>query len=80
MIGMRHLRYFIAVAEDLSFRCAAERIHIDQRLLSRAIRDLEDELDIQLLLRSPGRSNPLRYPRWRWPLASACCARRWGRR
>ncbi|WP_405549437.1 LysR family transcriptional regulator [Variovorax paradoxus] len=30
MIELRHLRYFIAVVEELNFRCAAERVHIDQ--------------------------------------------------
>lgn len=42
MIELRHLRYFIAVAEELNFRRAAERIHIDPTPLSRTIRDLGD--------------------------------------
>lgn len=53
MIELRHLRYFLAVAEDLNFRQAAERVHIDQTSLSRAIRDLEDQLDVPLFVRLP---------------------------
>lgn len=44
MIEVRHFRHFAVVAEELNFRRASERIHIDQGPLSRAIRDLEDEL------------------------------------
>jgi len=53
MIELRHLRYFLAAAEDLNFRRAAERVHIDQTSLSRAIRDLEDQLDAPLFVRHP---------------------------
>lgn len=53
MIELRHLRYFIAVAEELNFRKAAERIHIDQSPLSRTVRDLEDRWGVTLFIRTP---------------------------
>jgi DNA-binding transcriptional LysR family regulator len=52
---LRHLRYFVTVAEDLSFRRAAERLHLSHPTLTKQIGDLEDELGLKLFNRNPRR-------------------------
>lgn len=52
-IEFRHLRYFVAVVEQRSFRGAALRLHVSQPPLTRQIHQLEEALGVGLLIRKP---------------------------
>lgn len=53
-IDLRHLRYFVAIVRNGSFRAAAEELNLSQPPLTRQIQQLEQILETQLLERQPG--------------------------
>src|SRR4051812_36169080 len=76
---LRLLRYFVAVAEERNFTRAAERLHMAQPPLSVAIRQLEQQLGVQLLDRSSRQveltpAGALLLERGTWLLAEADAA------
>lgn len=48
-LEFRHLKYFLAVTEDLHFRKAAERLYISQPGLSRQVKQMEDDLEVKFI-------------------------------
>ena len=52
---LRHVRYFVAVTETMSFRQASKQLHVSQPSLSVQIKQLEDELRVSLFRRSKRR-------------------------
>ncbi|MEQ1955698.1 LysR family transcriptional regulator [Mesorhizobium yinganensis] len=52
---LRYLRYFITVPEELSFKRASTRLHIEPSPMSRAIGKLENDVGVELLQRKKGR-------------------------
>ena len=60
---LRHLRYFVAVADTLSFTKGAEKLHLAQPSLTRQIKDLEEEIEVRLVDRTKTTcdANPRRH-------------------
>ncbi|MGH3981026.1 MAG: LysR family transcriptional regulator [Pseudonocardiaceae bacterium] len=59
---LRQLRAFVAVATELSFTRAAEQLHVGQQAVSKTVRQLERELGVELLERSPHKVRLTRGP------------------
>jgi len=72
----RHLRYFVAVAEELNFGRAATRLHVTQPALSTQIKQLEEGLKARLFLRGPVGASLTQAGRTLLPLAKQLLAMR----
>ncbi|MDP3894333.1 LysR family transcriptional regulator [Nocardioides sp.] len=69
IVELRHLRYFLAVADNGTVSAAADHLHVTQPGLSRQLRQLETELGVELFDRRSGRLTPSRTGRALLPLA-----------
>ena len=62
---LRHLRYFVAVAENLNFTKAAAKLHLAQPSLTRQVHNLEEEIGDGKrpggAASQPGRNGPVEY-------------------
>lgn len=67
----RHLHSFLAVAEELHFARAAERLHVEQSPLPRAIKELEEDLGEQLFIRTSRSTRLTRAGKLFWSMSHA---------